>query len=339
MLLQDFDFELPEELIAQEPPAERGDSRLMLVDRGTGSLGERGFGDLPQILRRGDLLVLNNTRVIPARLYGKKDSGGKVEIFLLRRCAEGSWSALLRASKPSRPGTRIHLAEGAVATVLARGGDDWRVSFSGTGDFGAWLARNGRMPLPPYISREAADADSDRYQTVFASVEGAVAAPTAGLHLTPRLLEELRGAGVEMAELTLHVGAGTFLPIREEEVSRHRMHLERYDIPAATAEAVAAARRDGRRVIAVGTTSARALEAAAADGTVVPGEGETDIFIFPGYRFRVVDALITNFHLPKSTLLLLVSALAGRELILEAYREAVRRRFRFFSYGDAMFIS
>ncbi|AJE02591.1 tRNA preQ1(34) S-adenosylmethionine ribosyltransferase-isomerase QueA [Geobacter pickeringii] len=343
MLVDDFAYPLPPELVAQEPLPRRDATRLMTVDRARGEIGERPFREIAALFAPGDLLVVNDTRVIPARLHGRKESGGKVEIFLVRRLpAEGErWLCLLRSSKPSRPGTVVSLAEGVTATVVSRvDGDTWEVAFSPDEGFDAWLDRVGAMPLPPYIRRESGDYDRERYQTVFACNRGAVAAPTAGLHMTDDLLAELRGGGVEVAPLTLHVGLGTFMPIRVKSIEEHRMHRERYAIPESTARAVAERKRNGGRVVALGTTVCRTLEqAAAADGTVPAGEGEAGIFIYPGYRFKTVDALITNFHLPKSTLLMLVSAFAGKELLFRAYGEAVARRFRFFSYGDAMFVS
>ena len=342
MQLDDFDYGLPEELIAQEPPARRDAARLMLLDRTAGVIDERTIAAFPDLLNPGDLLVLNDTRVIPARLLGRKGSGGRVEIFLVRRTPEQGecWLCLLRSSKPCRPGTDILLAEGMTATVTGQDGEGtWTVSFAPEEGFPGWLERHGQMPLPPYIRRVAEADDRERYQTTFARQPGAVAAPTAGLHFTPELLDAVRSRGVTVATLTLHVGLGTFQPVRVDNILDHRMHREFYLIPEATAREVARCKRDGGRVVAVGTTTTRALEhAARKDGVVRPGTGEADIFIYPGYRFRVVDALLTNFHLPKSTLLMLVSAFAGRETVLRAYDEAIRRRFRFFSYGDAMFI-
>ena len=340
MRLSDFDYELPAELIAQHPASRRDASRVMTLDRGTGALGELTVAGIASQFRPGDLLVLNDTRVIPARLKGQKESGGAVEIFLVRRLAGAAetWSCLIKASKSPKPGCRILLPGAVVATVLDREAGEWRVSFQGSDDFMGWLEQAGSMPLPPYIKRAPEGEDLERYQTVFAREKGAVAAPTAGLHFTPELLEEIRGRGAEIAPLTLHVGLGTFMPVRVEELSGHVMHREFYRIPESTAEAIRRTRGAGGRVIALGTTSLRALEHAAASGELEHGEREADIFILPGYRFRVVDALITNFHLPKSTLFMLVCAFAGKERMLNAYREAVSRRFRFFSYGDAMFI-
>jgi len=281
--------------------------------------------------------------VIPARLFGAKESGGKVELFLVRRLSAEAgevWSCLIRASKPPKPDTCLIFPEGLTARVVGRdSGETWRVDFAPAEEFEELLEKVGRMPLPPYIKREAGREDADRYQTVFARNKGAVAAPTAGLHFTEQLLEQLRGQGVTIAPVTLHVGLGTFMPIRVENINDHRMHREFYHVPASTVEAIHACKKRGGRVIALGTTTARALEhAAAADGKIRVGEGEADIFITPGYRFRVIDGLITNFHLPKSTLIMLVSAFAGKDLLFRAYAEAVAGRFRFFSYGDAMFI-
>lgn len=342
MLVDDFDYDLPSELIAQEPSERRDAARLMTLDRSSGIIDETGFAEFPSLLREGDLLVLNDTRVIPARLAGVKDSGGRVEVFLVRRLLQPGevWQCLIRASKSPRPGTLIQLAEGVVARVEQRGeGDTWTVSFSLSDGFAEWLERSGSMPLPPYIKRGAGESDRERYQTVFSRAKGAVAAPTAGLHFTGELLQSIRNRGVEIVTLTLHVGLGTFLPVRVNDLQQHRMHREYFRVPDETATAVNRRKREGGRVVAVGTTTTRALEQAAlADGAITGGEGEADIFIYPGYRFKVVDALLTNFHLPKSTLLMLVSAFAGKEFLFRAYTEAVRRRFRFYSYGDAMFI-
>jgi S-adenosylmethionine:tRNA ribosyltransferase-isomerase len=341
MFLSDFDYELPQELIAQHPAARRDASRVMTLDRDCGEIGETVVSRIASLFRPGDLLVVNDTRVIPARLFGAKESGGKVELFLVRRQAgeEEIWSCLVKASKAPPAGCRVLLAEGVVATVLSRSDGEWLVRFTGVADFEGWLERVGRLPLPPYIKREPQGEDRERYQTVYAAAKGAVAAPTAGLHFTEELLEEIRKRGTEIAPLTLHVGLGTFLPVRVEALSEHVMHRERYLISEATAQAIRRTKASGNRVIALGTTSLRALEHAASLGEIVAGEGEADIFILPGYRFKAVDALFTNFHLPKSTLFMLVCAFAGKERMLSAYREAVVRRFRFFSYGDAMFIS
>jgi S-adenosylmethionine:tRNA ribosyltransferase-isomerase len=321
MLRSDFQYELPEELIARFPAERRSDSRLLHLAGGTGAIADRRMTELPGLLRAGDLLVFNDTRVIPARMFGRKDTGGRIEILL--ELITGPRQALvqLRASKPPRAGARLHLdPAGDCATVLGREGDFWQLEF--TAEPGAVFARLGTMPLPPYLERPAVALDFERYQTVFARRPGAVAAPTAGLHFDAELLEA--------------VGAGTFQPVRALDVADHQMHVERLSVGAAACDAVNAARRRGGRVVAVGTTSVRALETAAADGTLVPYEGDTRLFITPGYQFRVVDALLTNFHLPESTLLMLVCAFAGQRSVMAAYRHAVEARYRFFSYGDAM---
>jgi len=342
MLFRDFDYNLPQELIAQNPTDRRDASRLMIVDRGTGTAADSVFSDIRDCFRPGDLLVLNDTRVIPARLHGTKESGGRVEVFLARKLDSPgeTWECLIKSSKRPRPGTVIRFSAAMSAEVVDRSGDEtWTVSFSPADGFGQWLEEYGKMPLPPYIRRMTLPEDIRRYQTVFARVSGAVAAPTAGLHFTEELLGEIVKRGVEIKSLTLHVGLGTFLPVRVEAVHEHRMHREYYSIPGDTADAVSKRKKGSGRVVALGTTTARALEhSAAATGSVAAGAGEADIFIYPGYQFKAVDALITNFHLPKSTLLLLVAAFAGKDLLLRAYEDAVHRRYRFFSYGDAMFI-
>jgi len=342
MLVKEFDYHLPAELIARYPAPQRDASRLLLLNRASQQIAEDLFSNLSAHLVAGDLLVMNDTRVMPARLFGNKESGGKVEIFLVRRSEEPGerWLCLLRASKKFQAGQIVHLAGDMKATVCGRsGGEAWLIEFAGSEPFAEWLEREGHIPLPPYLQREDDHADRERYQTVFSRTPGAIAAPTAGLHFTRKLLAELVAKGIEIAYLTLHTGLGTFQPVRVEHVEEHRIHTERYSIPAATAEAIRVAKARGNRVIAVGTTTTRTLEYAAdQDGNVAPGSGEADIFIFPGYRFKVVDALITNFHLPESTLLMLVSAFAGHEYTLAAYREAVARGFRFYSYGDAMLI-
>lgn len=342
MLLTDFDYELPPELIAQEAAARRDASRLMTLERTGGAIGEIPFAGISELFRSGDLLVVNDTKVIPARLLGNKESGGRVEVFLVRRLdGEGEvWEAMIRASKPPRAGTVILFPGDMKCLVAGRGeGECWQVAFDCANGFVDWLEQYGMVPLPPYIRRSPDAADLERYQTVFAREAGAVAAPTAGLHFTPELMDAVRSKGVAIAPVTLHVGLGTFMPIRHEQLSDHRMHRERYVIPESTARMIRETRSRGGRVVALGTTTTRALEyAAGEDGSLPAGEGEADIFIVPGYRFKVVDALITNFHLPKSTLLMLVSAFAGKEHLFRAYAEAVRKRFRFYSYGDAMFI-
>lgn len=343
MRLDDFDYTLPEELVAQEPLAERDASRLLVLGRRTGATDHRLFRDLPEYLRPGDLLVLNDAKVVPARLVGRKaETGGRVEMLLsmpLGAPDGGRWRCIGQASKAIRPGARLDF-DGLLAEVLeARGQGVYDLRFD-TADLFAALERVGRVPLPPYIRRKASDEDRERYQTVFAQRPGAVAAPTAGFHFTRALLDRVREMGVEVARVTLYVGAGTFLPVRTPVVEEHRMHAERFQVPEETAIAVAAVRARGGRVVAVGTTAARTLESASSElGVVAPGDGVSELYVYPGYRFRVVDALVTNFHLPRSTLLLMVSALAGREPVLAAYREAVERRYRFFSYGDAMLIA
>jgi len=342
MLVKDFDYVLPSELIARYPVPQRDASRLMLLDRSSESISEDQFSNLCSYLKPGDLLVMNDTRVMPARIFGNKETGGKVEIFLVRRDTGPAerWHCLLRSSKRFREGQKILLADGMMATVCSRSDNEsWQIEFAGPESFHIWLEREGHIPLPPYLQRGDDESDRERYQTVYSRAPGAVAAPTAGLHMTCELLAELEQKGIKTAYLTLHTGLGTFQPVRVEHVEEHRIHTERFSIPAATAEAIRSARSQGGRVIAVGTTTTRTLEYAADNnGNVISGDGEVDIFIYPGYSFKVVDALITNFHLPESTLLMLVSAFAGCELVREAYLEAIRRGFRFYSYGDAMLI-
>ena len=337
LTLDDFDYHLPPELIAQAPLPERSASRLLVLDHGT--LADRRFAELPELLTPGDLLVFNDSRVIHARLYGRKDTGGEVEVLVERPIGAHEALAQVRASKSPRPGTRLYLADAFEVTVLGRVGEFFHLRFPEDQDVLALLERHGSLPLPPYITRAAGAHDESRYQTVYAREPGSVAAPTAGLHFDEALLARLADKGVRCAWLTLHVGAGTFQPVRVNELSEHRMHRERYVIPQETAAAVAATRAAGGRVIAVGTTSLRAMEGAAQDGALAAGTGETGLFILPGYRFQVADALITNFHLPRSTLLMLVSALAGQDEIRRAYAHAVAHAYRFFSYGDAMFIA
>jgi S-adenosylmethionine:tRNA ribosyltransferase-isomerase len=334
--LSDFDYPLPPELIAQHPAAERTASRLLHV-RTDGGLEDLRFPDIERLIDPRDVLVVNDTRVIKARLHGRKDTGGDVEVLVERILDAHRALAMVRASKPPRPGRVLRLADAFDAEVLARHGEFFELRFEGDDVLDA-LARHGEVPLPPYITHEAVDEDESRYQTVYAKVPGAVAAPTAGLHFDEALLDALRARGVRIASVTLHVGAGTFLPVRVEDVSRHVMHSEWYSVPRETVEAVEAARAAGGRVVAVGTTTLRALESAGASGRLVAGTDETRLFIVPGYRFNVVERLVTNFHLPKSTLLMLVSAFAGRATILRAYEHAVRERYRFFSYGDAMLL-
>ena len=358
MLTRDFDYELPPDAIAQSP-APRGESRLLVLDREGPERHRYRVRDLPRLLGKGDLLVVNDTRVIPARLFGRRLGGadkaetadvgpsdgtarpGSIEILLVERLAEREWDALVRPGRRARPGTRIDLGEGLIAEVTAKREDGrHRILFSAPVE--PHLERIGHIPLPPYIKRPDADTDRELYQTVWARNPGAIAAPTAGLHFSSELLAELRQAGIETAALTLHVGIGTFKPVTAELVHEHLMEAERYELPEATAEALRRTRRDGGRVVAVGTTVVRTLESAAldrgADGEPQPGAGSTRLFITPGFQFRAVDLLLTNFHLPCSTLLMLVSAFAGRERVLAAYREAVAEGYRFYSYGDAMLL-
>lgn len=337
MFLQDFDFELPPELIAQTPAAERTASRLLHLDGLNGGLTDSQFSALPQLVRAGDVMVFNDTRVIKARLTGVKASGGKVEVLIERVLAHDRALAQVRASHSPQTGARLMFG-GAAATVLGRHGEFFELRFEACADVHALLEQHGSVPLPPYITHAAGSADETRYQTVYARHPGAVAAPTAGLHFDQALLDNLKHKGVRIAHLTLHVGAGTFQPVRVADLSQHHMHSEWYEVPPATADAVNAAHARGARVLAVGTTSLRALESAAAAGALQAGTGDTRLFITPGYRFKVVDRLLTNFHLPKSTLLMLVSAFAGMDNIRRAYRHAIAQRYRFFSYGDAMLI-
>lgn len=339
MLRTDFHFDLPPELIAQHPPAQRGASRLLVLDGPSGALTDAAFADLPRWLRAGDLLVFNDTRVIPARLFGAKDSGGRVEALVERLLDAHRVLAHVRASKAPRPGSGIVFEGGLRATVRQRHEDLFELAFEDPRPVLELLDAHGHVPLPPYIDRPDAAGDAERYQTVYARSPGAVAAPTAGLHFTGALLEQFAAAGVERTFVTLHVGAGTFQPVRAERIADHRMHAEHVEVGPEVVAAVAATRARGGRVVAVGTTAVRSLEAAAAAGELAPFSGDTRIFITPGYRFRVVDALVTNFHLPESTLLMLVSAFAGHASVLAAYRHAVAARYRFFSYGDAMFLT
>jgi S-adenosylmethionine:tRNA ribosyltransferase-isomerase len=336
MRRSDFHYELPDELIARHPTPRRSDSRLLHLHGTSGERVDRRFADLPTLLSPGDLLVFNDTRVIPARIHGRKETGGRIEILLERVIAGERALVQLRSSKPAAVGSRIHIAEGLGARVEGREEEFWVLEFPG----GAVVAfeRHGEMPLPPYLHRPAEDADRERYQTVYARAPGAVAAPTAGLHFDEPLIAACERAGVARTHVTLHVGAGTFQPVRVEELNEHRMHAELAEVSPATCKAVADCRARGGRVVAVGTTAVRALESAAAAGRLEPFAGDTRLFITPGYRFRVVDALLTNFHLPESTLLMLVAAFAGTGHVLRAYEHAVAARYRFFSYGDAMFV-
>ncbi|WP_369688297.1 tRNA preQ1(34) S-adenosylmethionine ribosyltransferase-isomerase QueA [Desulfatitalea tepidiphila] len=340
--LNDYGYVLPEGLIAQQPAERRDRSRLLRLDRMSGRVTHGTFGDIADLLAPGDVLVRNNTRVIPGRLLGRKPTGGRVEVLVLdfaQGVTRGEFTCLVKASKRPRPGSRLIFDQGLEARVLDVQERTCTLAFEGVPDFEAVLERIGHVPLPPYIRRADTNGDHDTYQTVYAAEKGAIAAPTAGLHFTPSLLERLADRGVVIADLTLHVGYGTFLPVEARDIRDHRMHSEWFTLPGETAEAVNQARAAGRRVVAVGTTCVRTLEyCAGPGGRLEPLSGACDLFIYPGYEFRAVDAMITNFHLPKSTLLMLVSAFAGRERILAAYAEAVRLGYRFFSYGDAMII-
>lgn len=346
MKRKDFAYQLPEELIAQYPLPERSDSRLLCLDGTTGEITHRKFPDLLQLLSPDDLLIFNNTRVIPARLWGQKETGGKLEILIERMTGSHTALAHVRCSKSPKPGAVVLLAQREGQTpgahrleVTGRDGALFALSSEGGPALTKILQDIGHMPLPPYIAREDETADQDRYQTVFAQREGAVAAPTAGLHFTEEMLEHIAGQGVRSAAVTLHVGAGTFQPVRADDIHDHVMHAEFVEVSEAVCQAVRETRSRGGRVIAVGTTAVRSLESASASGEITPFAGDTNIFIYPGYRFRSVDAMITNFHLPESTLLMLVSAFAGREHIMNAYHQAIAEAYRFFSYGDAMFLT
>ena len=350
MKLDLFDYELPPERIAQVPARERDHSRLMRLDRRTRTVEHHRFHDLPDLLRPDDLLVVNDTRVMAARLFGRRDTGGKVEILLLKRL-EGPetrdtvWEALVRGGRGLSSGESVHLDGTLAARLVDRLGKGmWTVSIEGAGPVGETLERVGLPPLPPYIRRDGPDeierlGDRDRYQTIYARHPGAAAAPTAGLHFTEALFDEIRARGVDVLSVTLHVGLGTFLPVRVDEVDAHRMHTESYRIGEETARGITQGRKAGRRIVAVGTTTVRALESAAdGAGGVRAGRGETELFIRPGYRFRAVDSIVTNFHLPKSTLLIMMASFMDREFLLSAYREAIEQGYRFYSYGDAMLI-
>ena len=340
MKTADFDFQLPEELIAQSPLDRRDASRLLTLDKSTGELGHYHFYDLPRFLRPGDCLVLNDSRVLPARLIGRRPTGGSCEVLLLVDKGDNQWECLVRPGRKLKPGAQVIFGEGELtAQILSELEDGKRlVRFCCQGIFLEVLERLGRMPLPPYIKEEL--EDGERYQTVYSRVTGSAAAPTAGLHFTPALLDQAREMDVKVCCVTLHVGLGTFRPVKAEDIQDHEMHAEFCQISQETADTINETRRTGGRVICVGTTSCRTIESfAAEDGTLTGRSGWTNIFIYPGYQFKVLDALITNFHLPQSTLLMLVSALAGREHILAAYEEAVREKYRFFSFGDAMLIA
>jgi len=339
MKKSDFNYLLPEALIAQKPLAERDASRLLCMDRNDGRIVDRQFTDLIDLIDERDLLIFNNTKVIPARLFGKKQSGGKVEILIERILDDHRAIAHVRASKASKAGTLIELDQGHCCEVLGRADDLFQLEFKGDNSLLALLEQIGHIPLPPYITREDDESDLTRYQTVFARESGAVAAPTAGLHFDQAMMERLKAKGVQTAFVTLHVGSGTFQPVRVEDLSEHLMHKEYFAVSAETVAAVRQARARGGRVIAIGTTAVRALESASKSGQLEAGFGDTELFITPGYQFRSVDAMLTNFHLPESTLLMLVSAFAGYESIMNAYRHAIDQSYRFFSYGDAMFLS
>ena len=357
VLVTDFDYTLPPELIAQEPLPERGASRMLVLERASGRFSDHAFAELPELLRPGDLLVLNNSRVIRARLFGSRSGvraqrlsprnpasrpflTRQVEVLLTKQLDAETWEVLVRPGRKISVGERIHFGKGLEGEVVGRGPFGERtLRFRWSGDFWEHLERLGHVPLPPYIRRSDQEQDAACYQTVYARSAGSVAAPTAGLHFTGEMLDRLRTRGVAIAELTLHVGLGTFQPVRVEQVGQHRLHAERYEIPPEAAVAVNRAREEGRRVVAVGTTTVRTLEHAAGDSeSITRGAGETALFIYPGFPFRVTDALLTNFHLPRSTLLMLTCALAGREAVLGAYEHAVHERYRFYSYGDCMLV-
>ena len=337
MNLSDFRVDIPENLIAQYPPEVRGESRMLCVDGGSGHLLDSHFSDLADLLQPGDLLVFNNTRVMKARLFGRKQTGGKVEVLVERLIDDHNALVHLKASKSPKAGTHLKIGDADVR-VTGRAGALFTL-WSPRLSFAELMRSRGHMPLPPYISRQDADADRERYQTVYAEHEGAVAAPTAGLHFTPQIMHQLQEMGVEFAWVTLHVGAGTFQPVRVDDLSRHVMHKEWLEVSPQVCDQVESAKARGGRVVAVGTTSVRSLETAAAGGKIQPFTGDTQLFITPGYEFRVVDILLTNFHLSESTLLMLVSAFAGHEVIMQAYQHAVQQQYRFFSYGDAMLLT
>ncbi|MBO9492699.1 tRNA preQ1(34) S-adenosylmethionine ribosyltransferase-isomerase QueA [Thalassotalea sp. G20_0] len=338
MQVSDFDFDLPDEQIARFPAEDRTGSRLLCLDGNSGEVRHQQFSDIESLLEPGDLLVLNNTRVIPARLYGQKETGGKIEVLIERVVEDNLALAQVRASKSPKPGAVLLLADGAVRVVV-EGRQDFLFILRFVTSVLPLLLEHGHMPLPPYIDREDGDSDRLRYQTVFAARDGAVAAPTAGLHFDEALLARLEAKGVQKVFVTLHVGSGTYQPVRVEKIEDHVMHAEYIEVSEAVCQAVRETRARGNRVVAVGTTSVRSLESASASGEIAPFQGDSSIFIYPGYEFRSVDLMVTNFHLPQSTLLMLVSAFAGRENVLAAYKEAVEQKYRFFSYGDAMLLT
>lgn len=340
MNVSEFNFELPQELIAQDPLEDRASSRLLVLNKATGAVEHKGFRELPSYLRRGDCLVINDTKVIPARLYGvKEDTNAKIEVLLLKRKEHDIWETLVKPGKKAKPGTRISFGDGLLTGTVTHVVEEGNrlIQFSYEGIFEEILDRLGQMPLPPYITHEL--EDKNRYQTVYARHDGSAAAPTAGLHFTNELLQEIEDMGVTIAHVTLHVGLGTFRPVKAENILDHHMHSEFYMVEEEEARKINDAKKSGGRIICVGTTSCRTLESATGeDGFLKAGSGWTDIFIYPGYRFKILDCLVTNFHLPESTLVMLVSALAGRDHVLNAYEEAIRQRYRFFSFGDAMLI-
>lgn len=342
MKVSDFNFELPNELIARYPSAQRSASRMLCLQGATGDIAHRQFADIVDLLNPGDLLVFNNTRVIPARLLGQKASGGKVEVLIERILDDHTALAHVRASKAPKPGTELILEGVVKATMVERADTLFKLEFNHSETVLTLLENHGHMPLPPYIDRPDENQDKERYQTVYNEKPGAVAAPTAGLHFDEEILKKLQSKGVQFAYVTLHVGAGTFQPVRVDKIEEHQMHSEYAEVPQETVDAILTTRAKGKRVVAVGTTSVRSLESAAQatniEKVIQPYFSETDIFIYPGYEFRIVDSMITNFHLPESTLIMLVSAFCGKENILEAYQQAIDERYRFFSYGDAMFL-
>lgn len=339
MKRSEFHFDLPDELIAHYPPVKRTDSRLLCLACDSGISTHKRFTDFPDLLKPEDLLVFNNTRVIPARLLGQKETGGKVEVMLERVMPDNHLLAQVRASKAPKVGSVIHFSEKTTAEVMGREGEFFILAFPAAIDLMSLLDEIGHMPLPPYIKREDELLDKERYQTVYSEKQGAVAAPTAGLHFDKKILADIEARGIVTANVTLHVGAGTFQPVRTEKIEDHLIHSEYLELDEDVCEKVRACRARGGRVIAVGTTTVRCLETASSTGEILPYRGDTNIFIYPGYEFKSVDGLLTNFHLPESTLIMLVSAFAGRENILAAYQEAIKERYRFYSYGDAMFIS
>lgn len=341
MNVTDFDYHLPEELIAQRPKQKRDDSRMMVVDRQSGQISHEHFYDILQYLKPMDCLVLNDSKVLPARIFGTKiGTGAKVEFLLIKRIKGDRWETMVRPGKKLKPGDRVSFGDVLIGEIIDYGPDGTRIAdFSYEGIFMEKLEQIGHMPLPPYIRREAGEGDKDRYQTVYCREEGSVAAPTAGLHFTKELLSRVEDVGIKIVYVTLHVGIGTFRPVKADLVEDHHMHFEEYEISEEAARIINETKAAGGRIISVGTTSTRTLESAAeSNGTIPAGSGSTDIFIYPGYEFKVIDSLITNFHLPKSTLMMLISAFYDREKVLEAYEEAKRQKYRFFSYGDAMFI-